>query len=82
MTCFPEACLAREAEISYAVLAMATDYDCWHESHENVSVEAVVAVLKVVIMHSDMLLYIVLFFFSFFFSLLYHHFAILFVPLC
>jgi 5'-methylthioadenosine phosphorylase len=47
MTCLPEARLAREAEMSYAVLAMATDYDCWHESHEHVSVDAVVAVLMV-----------------------------------
>lgn len=47
MTCLPEARLAREAEMSYAVLAMATDYDCWHESHDHVSVDAVVAVLMV-----------------------------------
>ena len=47
MTCLPEARRAREAEMSYAVLAMATDYDCWHESHEHVAVDAVVAVLKV-----------------------------------
>ncbi|EDQ91957.1 uncharacterized protein MONBRDRAFT_14706 [Monosiga brevicollis MX1] len=47
MTCLAEARLAREAEISYAVLAMATDYDSWHPNHDNVSVDAVVAVLKV-----------------------------------
>lgn len=46
MTNLPEARLAREAEISYATLALATDYDCWHESEEDVSVEAVVAVLS------------------------------------
>ncbi|MCY1058607.1 S-methyl-5'-thioadenosine phosphorylase [Nannocystis sp. SCPEA4] len=46
MTALPEAKLAREAEIAYALLAMATDYDCWHQSEEEVSVEAVVAVLK------------------------------------
>lgn len=45
MTNMPEARLAREAEISYATLALATDYDCWHESEEDVSVEAVIAVL-------------------------------------
>ncbi|HEX7666528.1 MAG TPA: S-methyl-5'-thioadenosine phosphorylase, partial [Polyangiaceae bacterium] len=46
MTAMPEAKLAREAELPYACLALATDYDCWHESEEDVSVEAVVATLK------------------------------------
>jgi 5'-methylthioadenosine phosphorylase len=46
MTNMPEAKLAREAEISYATLAMPTDYDCWHESEEDVTVQAVVAVLR------------------------------------
>jgi 5'-methylthioadenosine phosphorylase len=46
MTNLPEAKLAREAEMSYATIALATDYDCWHESEEDVSVEAVVALLK------------------------------------
>jgi 5'-methylthioadenosine phosphorylase len=46
MTAMPEAKLAREAELPYATLALATDYDCWHESAEDVSVEAVIAVLK------------------------------------
>lgn len=41
MTALPEAKLAREAELAYAVLALATDYDCWHL--EEVSVEAVIA---------------------------------------
>lgn len=45
MTAMPEAKLAREAELPYATLATATDYDCWHESEEDVSVEAVLAVL-------------------------------------
>jgi 5'-methylthioadenosine phosphorylase len=45
MTNLQEAKLAREAEICYATLAMITDYDCWHESEEAVSVEAVLAVL-------------------------------------
>jgi 5'-methylthioadenosine phosphorylase len=46
MTNLPEAKLAREAEICYSTVALATDYDCWHESEEDVSVEAVIAVLK------------------------------------
>lgn len=46
MTNIPEARLAREAEICYATIALATDYDCWHEGHEDVSVEAVVAIIK------------------------------------
>ncbi|HET6613908.1 MAG TPA: S-methyl-5'-thioadenosine phosphorylase [Kofleriaceae bacterium] len=46
MTNMPEAKLAREAEISYASLALVTDYDCWHESEEAVSVDAVVAALR------------------------------------
>lgn len=46
MTNLPEAKLAREASISYATLAMATDYDCWHEGHDDVTVDQVIAVLK------------------------------------
>ena len=46
MTNIPEARLAREAEICYTTVALATDYDCWHEGHEDVSVEAVIAVIK------------------------------------
>jgi 5'-methylthioadenosine phosphorylase len=46
MTNMPEAKLAREAEISYATVALATDYDCWHESEEDVSVEAILAILR------------------------------------
>jgi 5'-methylthioadenosine phosphorylase len=46
MTNFPEARLAREAELPYATLAMATDYDCWHEGHDAVTVEAVIAVMQ------------------------------------
>lgn len=45
MTNLPEAKLAREAEMSYATLALATDYDCWHDGHDDVSVEQVIAVL-------------------------------------
>ncbi len=43
MTALPEARLAREAEICYATMAFVTDYDCWHETEEDVSVEVVVA---------------------------------------
>jgi 5'-methylthioadenosine phosphorylase len=46
MTGQPEAKLAREAELPYALLALATDYDCWHATEEDVSVEAVVAIMK------------------------------------
>ncbi len=46
MTNIPEARLAREAEICYATVALATDYDCWHDSHEDVTVEAVLAIIK------------------------------------
>ena len=45
MTNLQEAKLAREAEICYATLAMVTDYDCWREGHDAVTVEQVVAVL-------------------------------------
>jgi len=46
MTNLPEARLAREAELPYATLAMATDYDCWHDEHEAVTVDAVIAVMQ------------------------------------
>jgi 5'-methylthioadenosine phosphorylase len=46
MTNMPEAKLAREAELPFATLALSTDYDCWHETEEDVSVEAVIEVLK------------------------------------
>ena len=45
MTNMPEARLAREAELCYTTIAMVTDYDCWHDDHDNVSVEAVIKVL-------------------------------------
>ena len=41
MTNLQEAKLAREAEICYATIALVTDYDCWHESHESVTVDLV-----------------------------------------
>ena len=46
MTAMPEAKLAREAEISYAIVAMVTDYDCWHEAHGSVTMEGVMQVMK------------------------------------
>ena len=46
MTNHTEARLAREAEIAYATLAMATDYDCWFEGHDSVTVDMVIANLK------------------------------------
>jgi 5'-methylthioadenosine phosphorylase len=46
MTNLTEAKLAREAEICYATMALVTDYDCWHESHEDVSVDQVLAYLR------------------------------------
>ena len=46
MTNLQEAKLAREAEICYATMAMITDYDVWHETEEDVSVEAVVRILQ------------------------------------
>jgi len=45
MTNLQEAKLAREAEISYATLAMVTDYDCWHQGHDDVTVDQVIAVM-------------------------------------
>lgn len=45
MTAMPEAKLAREAEITYATVAMVTDFDCWHPEHSTVDVASVVAVL-------------------------------------
>lgn len=45
MTNMPEAKLAREAEISYATVAMVTDYDCWHDDHDAVTVDQVIKVL-------------------------------------
>ena len=46
MTNMPEAKLAREAELCYAVMALATDYDCWRHSEEEVAVEAILGVLR------------------------------------
>jgi 5'-methylthioadenosine phosphorylase len=46
MTNLTEAKLAREAEICYGIIALSTDYDCWHTTHDDVSVEAVVQIIQ------------------------------------
>ncbi|KQP05690.1 S-methyl-5'-thioadenosine phosphorylase [Methylobacterium sp. Leaf93] len=46
MTNMPEAKLAREAEITFATIAMVTDFDCWHPGHADVDVASVVAVAR------------------------------------
>ncbi len=46
MTNMPEAKLAREAELCYATVALVTDYDCWHETEEAVTVEAILTTLR------------------------------------
>jgi 5'-methylthioadenosine phosphorylase len=46
MTAMPEAKLAREAEMTYAIVAMVTDFDCWHPNHAEVDVASVVAVAR------------------------------------
>jgi 5'-methylthioadenosine phosphorylase len=46
MTAMPEAKLAREAEISYATIAMVTDYDCWHPAHGEVDVPSVLEMVE------------------------------------
>ena len=46
MTNMPEAKLAREAEITYATIAMVTDYDCWHPEHHAVEVSDIIAVAR------------------------------------
>ena len=46
MTSMPEAKLAREAEITYAVVAMVTDFDCWHPTHDAVEVSVLLEVME------------------------------------
>jgi len=46
MTALPEAKLAREAEICYAIIACVTDYDCWHRSHDAVTAEMIISRLR------------------------------------
>ncbi len=45
MTNMPEAKLAREAELCYATVAMVTDYDCWHDDHDDVTVDQIIKIL-------------------------------------
>ena len=56
MTALPEAKLAREAEICYATMAWVTDYDCWHQTEEVVTVEMVVQNLQENVEHSKELI--------------------------
>lgn len=46
MTALPEAKLAREAELSYATIAMVTDFDCWHPEHDDVDVASIIDVVR------------------------------------
>ena len=46
MSVLPEAKLAREAEIAYQMICMSTDYDCWHDTIESVTVEMVMGHMK------------------------------------
>jgi 5'-methylthioadenosine phosphorylase len=46
MTNMIEAMLAREAEICYSTLAAVTDYDCWHETHESVTIDMIIEYLN------------------------------------
>lgn len=46
MTACPEVKLAREAEISYATIAMVTDFDCWHPEHDDVDVAAIIRIVN------------------------------------
>ena len=56
MTALPEAKLAREAELCYSIIACATDYDCWHESEESVTVDLVIANLSANIANAQRIL--------------------------
>jgi 5'-methylthioadenosine phosphorylase len=53
MTNLPEAKLAKEAEIAYATLALATDYDCWHPQHDSVTVEMIIGNLHKNAVHAQ-----------------------------
>ncbi len=56
MTNMPEAKLAREAELAYATVAMVTDYDCWHNGHDDVTTASVLEVLKTNTVHAKELI--------------------------
>lgn len=56
MTNLQEAKLAREAEIAYATLALVTDYDCWHDGHDNVTVDLVIEYLNKNVRNAQLIL--------------------------
>lgn len=56
MTAVPEVVLANEAGLCYAAIAMVTDYDCWRDDHDPVSVESVLATFKVNVTNAKKLL--------------------------
>lgn len=56
MTNLQEAKLAREAEIAYATLALVTDYDCWHEDHDAVTIDMVVEYLTKNVRNAQLIL--------------------------
>lgn len=56
MTNLQEAKLAREAEIAYATLALVTDYDCWHEEHDSVTIEMVIGYLNKNVRNAQLIL--------------------------
>jgi len=56
MTNMPEAKLAREAELAYATVAMVTDYDCWHDGHDDVSTASILETLQSNTVHAKKLL--------------------------
>lgn len=56
MTNLQEAKLAREAEIAYATLALVTDYDCWHEAHDSVTIDMVIGYLNKNVRNAQLIL--------------------------
>ncbi|MEP7148044.1 MAG: S-methyl-5'-thioadenosine phosphorylase [Acidobacteriota bacterium] len=56
MTNLQEAKLAREAEIAYATLALVTDYDCWYEGHDDVTVDIVIEYLNKNVRNAQLIL--------------------------
>ena len=46
MTTIPEVTLAREAGLCYATVAMSTDYDCWHETEEHVTIDMILKIMR------------------------------------
>ena len=55
MTGMPEPKLAREAELCYAMVAMVTDYDCWHDAHEDVTADLVGQRMELIAEHANRL---------------------------